>query len=31
MTAASVDYAPQDSALFAVPDGFTVRTVGTAP
>jgi hypothetical protein len=27
LSAVSVDYAPQDPALFAVPDGFTLRTV----
>ncbi len=27
LTAASVDYAAQDPALFATPDGFTVRTM----
>jgi hypothetical protein len=27
LSAVSVDYATQDPALFAVPDGFTVRTV----
>jgi hypothetical protein len=27
LSAISVDYAPQDSAVFALPDGFTVRTV----
>jgi hypothetical protein len=31
LSAASVAYAPQDSALFAAPDGFTVRTVEGAP
>ncbi len=30
LSAVSVDYAPQDPTLFAVPDGFTVRTVETA-
>ncbi len=27
LSAVSVDYAPQDSSIFAVPDGFTVHTV----
>jgi hypothetical protein len=31
VSAASVDYAPQDPALFVAPDGFTVRTVEGAP
>jgi hypothetical protein len=31
VSAASVDYAPQDPALFAVPDGFIVRRVEDAP
>jgi hypothetical protein len=30
LSAVSVDYAPQDPALFAVPDGFTVRSVEAA-
>jgi hypothetical protein len=31
VSAVSVDYAPQDPALFAMPDGFTVRTMENAP
>ncbi len=31
LSAASVDYAPQAPALFATPDGFTVRTVNDKP
>jgi hypothetical protein len=31
LSAVSVDYAPQDSGLFAVPEGFTVRAVEAAP
>ncbi len=31
LSASSVAYAPQDSALFAAPDGFSVRTVEGAP
>jgi hypothetical protein len=30
LSAVSVDYAPQDPALFAMPDGFTVRSVEAA-